>query len=45
LPTPCSRSLPPLETWVDRRGRLFGNALGFADLIRGRLDPKRILEL
>ncbi|MGI8569104.1 MAG: glycosyltransferase family 2 protein [Methylocella sp.] len=38
------RSLSP-EPWVDRRGRLFGNTLGFADLIRGRLDPKRILEL
>jgi glycosyltransferase involved in cell wall biosynthesis len=39
-----AKSLSP-EPWVDRRGRLFGNALGFADLIRGRLDPKRILEL
>ncbi|MCI0540688.1 MAG: hypothetical protein L0Z50_36275 [Verrucomicrobiales bacterium] len=38
------RSLSP-EPWVDRRGRLFGNALGFADLIRGRLDPRRILKL
>jgi len=33
------------EPWIDRRGRAFGNALGFADLLRGRLHPKRILEL
>ena len=33
------------EPWVDRRGRALGNALGFADLLRGRLHPKRILEL
>ena len=39
-----AKSLSP-EPWVDRRGRLFGNALGFADLIRGRLDPQRILKL
>lgn len=38
------RSLWP-EPWVDRRGRALGNALGFADLIRGRLDPRRILDL
>jgi hypothetical protein len=42
--TNVARSLSP-EPWVDRRGRLFGNALGFADLIRGRLDPQRILKL
>ncbi len=33
------------EPWVDRRGRALGNALGFADLFRGRLDPKRILRV
>jgi GT2 family glycosyltransferase len=33
------------EPWVDRRGRAYGNALGFADFLRGRLHPKRILEL
>ena len=38
------RSLWP-EPWIDRRGRALGNALGFADLIRGRLDPRRILDL
>ena len=38
------RSFSP-EPWVDRRGRLFGNALGFVDFICGRLDPRRILTL
>lgn len=33
------------EPWVDRRGRARGNALAFLDLLCGRLDPKRILEL
>jgi GT2 family glycosyltransferase len=33
------------EPWVDRRGRALGNALGFRDLIRGRLHPKGILDL
>lgn len=33
------------EPWVDRRGRVLGNALGLLDLIRGRLHPTRILEL
>ena len=32
------------EPWVDRRGRLLGNLLGFVDLARGRLDPERVLE-
>jgi GT2 family glycosyltransferase len=39
-----ARSIWP-EPWVDRRGRALGNALGFGDLLRGRLDPRRILEL
>lgn len=39
-----AKSLRP-EAWVDRRGRLRGNALAFADLLRGRLDPRRILTL
>ncbi|HXW71460.1 MAG TPA: glycosyltransferase [Methylocella sp.] len=38
------RSLWP-EPWIDRRGRAYGNALGFLDFLRGRLDPRRILEL
>jgi hypothetical protein len=33
------------EPWVDRRGRALGNALGFLDLVRGRLHPKGILDL
>ena len=33
------------EPWVDRRGRVLGNAVGFFDLLLGRLHPRRILEL
>jgi glycosyltransferase involved in cell wall biosynthesis len=33
------------EPWVDRRGRVLGNVLGFFDLLVGRLHPRRILEL
>jgi GT2 family glycosyltransferase len=33
------------EPWVDRRGRLTGNVIGFRDLVMGRLRPGRILEL
>jgi GT2 family glycosyltransferase len=32
------------EPWVDRRGRVHGNILGFCDLVRGRLHPRRILD-
>lgn len=39
-----ARSLRP-EPWVDRRGRLRGNLLALADLLRGRADPRRVLEL
>ena len=38
------RSLHP-EPWVDRRGRLRGNLLALWDLLRGRCDTRRILEL
>ena len=38
------RSLRP-EPWVDRRGRLAGNLLAVADLLRGRLAPERVLGL
>lgn len=38
------KSISP-EPWIDRRGRAIGNVLGLADFFRGRLDPKRILEL
>ncbi len=40
----AARSLRP-EPWVDRRGRLRGNALALLDLLRGRSRPERILEL
>lgn len=33
------------ETYIDRFGRARGNWIALADLIRGRLDPRRILSL
>ncbi len=36
------RSIAP-ESYIDRRGRLQGNLLAVLDLLRGRLDPERIL--
>jgi hypothetical protein len=36
---------PLPEPWVDRRGRLKGNALALLDLLSGRLHPRRVLEL
>jgi GT2 family glycosyltransferase len=39
-----ARSLNP-EPYVDRAGRIAGNLKGFKDLVTGRLDPQRILEL
>ena len=33
------------EPWIDRRGRAGGNWIAIADLLRGRADPARILEL
>jgi GT2 family glycosyltransferase len=38
------KSVAP-EPWVDRRGRLRGNCLAIWDLVRGRLDPQRILAM
>jgi len=38
------RSFRP-EPFVDRRGRLRGNMIAIADVVRGRLAPERILEL
>jgi GT2 family glycosyltransferase len=38
------RALRP-EPYIDRRGRLLGNMLAFADLCTGRLQPERILEM
>lgn len=33
------------EPYVDRRGRLRGNLRGFADAVRGRLEPERARQL
>ena len=33
------------EPWVDRWGRVRGNWIGFADLLRGRVTPERIEQL
>jgi hypothetical protein len=38
------KSIRP-EPDIDRRGRLRGNLLAPADIVRGRADPRRILEL
>ena len=39
-----ARSLRP-EPYIDRAGRLKGNLKAFRDLVAGRLDPQRILDL
>ena len=39
-----AKSLRP-EPWIDRRGRLKGNLLALFDALRGRSDPRRILDL
>ena len=44
LATNHLRTLWP-EPWVDRIGRVRGNWIGFADLLRGRLTPERIEEM
>ncbi|MEM9371892.1 MAG: family 2 glycosyl transferase, partial [Pseudomonadota bacterium] len=33
------------EPWIDRRARARGNRLAIWDLIRGRSDPERILDI
>lgn len=38
------RSLKP-EPWIDRRGRLKGNIRALGDLVRGRIDPRAILNM
>jgi hypothetical protein len=38
------RALAP-EPFIDRRGRVRGNWLAIADVMRGRLTPERILSL
>ena len=40
----CLRSCKP-EPYVDRFGRLTGNARAIADLLSGRLHPMRVLEM
>lgn len=39
-----ARSLRP-EPFIDRRGRLRGNLLGIADILRGRMQPERAAAL
>ena len=39
-----ARLLRP-EPWVDRKGRAIGNWLAFGDLLRGRIDPMRVIGL
>lgn len=36
---------PRPEPFIDRRGRLKGNILGIADILRGRLQPERAADL
>ena len=38
------RSLRP-EAWIDRRGRVAGNWIGILDLLRGSINPERVLDL
>jgi hypothetical protein len=33
------------EPYVDRRGRLAGNLMALGDLLRGRMDPRRIVDI
>ncbi|WP_270935760.1 glycosyltransferase family 2 protein [Falsiroseomonas oryzae] len=40
----AARSVAP-EPWVDRRGRLRGNLIALADLLRGRMHPMRVMDL
>jgi len=44
LVTNHARALWP-EPWVDRFGRVRGNWMGFADVLRGRLTPERIEDI
>ncbi len=39
-----ARFLRP-EPFIDRRGRVRGNLIGFADVLRGRINPERACEL
>lgn len=40
----AARSLAP-EPWIDRKGRLTGNMIALADVLRFRSHPSRILEI
>jgi len=40
----AARSVSP-EPFIDRRGRLRGNAIALADLVCGRIAPERVLEI
>lgn len=33
------------EPYIDRRGRLAGNLMALGDLLRGRMDPRRIVDI
>lgn len=33
------------EPWADRRGRLLGNCIALKDLVTGRIDPKKIMDM
>jgi GT2 family glycosyltransferase len=33
------------EPYIDRRGRLTGNLMALGDLLRGRIDPRRIVDI
>ncbi len=44
LATNHARTLWP-EPWIDRIGRVRGNWIGFADVVRGRVTPERIEEI
>ena len=33
------------EPYIDRRGRLVGNLMALGDLLRGRMDPRRIVDI
>jgi GT2 family glycosyltransferase len=39
-----ARSFRP-EPFIDRRGRLWGNIIALADIVRGRIAPERVLAL
>jgi hypothetical protein len=44
LASNVARALRP-EPFIDRRGRLRGNLRGFADVLRGRIEPERAVAI